>query len=101
MNEIQRFSTPTLKFNFTFLTEQLTDIYITLLQGDVIIEKKYQDIVKQDKSVSVKLSQEETGQFKANQYVYIQVRFKHQEMSSFASKLFKRNVTNVLKEGAI
>lgn len=101
MNEIQRFSTPTLKFNFTFLTNQLTDIYITLLQGDIVIEKKYSDIVKQNKSVSVKLNQEETGQFKANQYVYIQVRFKHQETSSFASKVFKRNVTNVLKEGAI
>ncbi len=101
MNEIQRFSTPTLKFNFTFLAEQLSDFYVTLKQGDIVIEKSKEVATIKEKSVSVKLTQEETGQLEPNKYVYVQVRFKHQDVSTFASKIFKRNVTNVLKEGVL
>lgn len=96
-----RYTTPTITFNLPFEASYLTAAYITIVQKDILIDKTLSDCVASDQTLSVTLSQEETGKLKADHPTKIQIRCVGDDGKAYASQQFKLEVKDVLKEGVI
>lgn len=97
-----RYTTPTLVFNLPIETDILEEAFITLTQfDDVVVEKELAEMVKEEKTLKVTLSQAETSKIKSYGYLQVQLRCKDDKGNAYASKIFKVEVNTVLKEGAI
>lgn len=96
-----RYTTPTLTFNLPFEVSYLSDAYVTIVQSNKIIEKSYSDCTVQDKTLSVTLTQEETGSLVAERDAKVQLRCKGTDGKAYASQEFQIKIDDVLKSGAI
>lgn len=97
-----RGTTPTHVFNVDVDLTDATIIYITYEQGDEIkIERTKEDITVTDKTLTVKLTQEETLAFSEGKAVRIQIRAKFGDGTAVASNIINTSVREIIKEGEI
>lgn len=96
-----RYTTPTLTFNLPFEASYLSDAYVTIVQSNKTIEKVYSDCTLQDKTLSVTLTQEETGSLVPERDAKVQLRCKGTDGKAYASQEFQIRIDDVLKSGAI
>ncbi len=96
-----RYTTPTLVFKLPFEASELIEAYITLEQKNVTIEKGLSDCTQNENTLSLVLSQEETGQLEAQRGTAVQLRCKDNSGKAYASKIFNLKIDDVLKEGKI
>lgn len=101
MQKITRYTTPTLTFSLPFEESYLKNVYVTIWQRNVSINKESTDCTISDKTISCELTQSETGQLEAGKETNIQVRYVGTDDKAYASERFKVEVENVLKEGVI
>lgn len=98
---MKRWTTPTIPLRVDGVDlKSCSTIWVTLKQGDVVLEKETSDIIVHEVNLmSVKLTQEETAMF-AEGDVYIDARmFINDE--AIATKKRRINVEDVLREGVI
>lgn len=96
-----RGTTPTLIFNIPFTGENVEEIYITFVQGDkTVLEKTLADVTWEDKTIELKLTQEETLLFEKGS-VTIQHRLKFIDGTTLASNLVYTTAEAILKDGVI
>lgn len=99
-----RVTTPTHTFTLPDTASDYEEIQITYKQRDVDIVKHYQDntlpsgMSFDGQDVIVRLTQEETKQFKAGDKVSVQVRVLTQGADAYASKKFSVDVQPVLND---
>ena len=96
-----RYTTPTLLFKLPFEASELTEAYITLVQKNKTIEKVLSDCTTDEQNLCLVLTQEETGQLEAQRDTQVQLRCKDGSGKVYASKVFKIQIDEVLKEGEI
>lgn len=96
-----RYTTPTLQFKLPFDASELTEAYITLIQKNITIEKSLSDCTKDEQTLSLVLTQEETGRLEAQRGTAVQLRCKDGSGKAYASKVFNIKIDDVLKEGEI
>jgi molybdopterin-biosynthesis enzyme MoeA-like protein len=96
-----RYTTPTLIFKLPFEASYLSNAYITIKQSDATIEKTLDDCTLSEKTLSVILTQEDTGKLAAGKETRLQVRCTGNDNKKYASKIKKLRVDDVLKEGVI
>ena len=102
MGQIQRGSTPTHIFNTNIDLENIKTLFITYNQKKKkILEKTLDDCTIEDKTISVRLSQEDTLAFDDKNDVEIQIRIKFLSDDAIASNIVTVDVNRVLKEGVI
>lgn len=99
-----RATTPTHTFKMNIESSTLTEILVTYKQGDVTLEKHYQDgtlppgMSLSGKNVAITLTQEETLMFDPGKYVKTQMRVLTNGNEVFASRMFDINLFPVLNE---
>lgn len=100
---IHRGTTPTIKYTFSsVLVSDIAECYLTVAQdGKTLFEKELSDATIGEDYLSWTLTQEETLQFKIGGRVQMQIRYKLNDGSAYASKIVEDSVYKVLKEGAI
>lgn len=97
-----RGTTPTLKFGIPFNRDAVEALYVTFDQaGSNVMEKKFDDVVLNDKEIILRLSQEDTLKLKEDVMVEIQVRVKTTDGGAFASNIIRTSVGRILKDGQI
>ncbi len=96
-----RYTTPTITFDLPFEASYLTGAYITIVQQDVSLEKTLEDCTASEKTLSVTLTQEETGTLKAHRTATIQLRCLGSDGKAYASQQFELGIEDVLKKGVI
>ena len=97
-----RGTTPILQFNLPFSCSNISVLYITAKQYDVVVlEKDLSDCIVNDTSVSLKLTQEETLKLQPNRRITIQIRVKTHDGTALASQKFECDVKDILREGVI
>lgn len=96
-----RYTTPTLQFKLPVKADRFQKIFVTITQGDNLIEKDINDLQQEDNIVKAFLTQDETGLLESGSNCYIQLRAKDFQGNSFASRVFQVPVDRILKEGAI
>lgn len=105
---MRRGTTPTLTFNLPFSSSQIKYCEIYFAQGDneedadVLFTKKYEDCTFGTKTISVKLTQEETLLFEAgDNKAFIQIRFIFNDDSVDATNVIKTKIKNILDDDVI
>ncbi len=101
MPTITKFTTPTIGFNLPFNISYLSKAYVTLVQKPVVIEKTIDDCVLDGTTISVNLTQEETGRLESGWMVKVQLRCLTNDGKAYASQEFRMEVVGTLKEGVI
>lgn len=98
-----RGTTPTLTFNLPFETSFIKQAYVTIKGDDdeIKVDKPLCDCSVTEKSIAFKLTQEETLSLPPCTLIKIQLRVLTQGGDSLVSEVFKRYVSDVLKEGVI
>ena len=97
-----RYTTPTITFSLPFEASYLTAACISLLQGgSTAVDKTLADCETSEKTLSITLSQEETAGFAAGTPVKVQLRCVGNDGKAYASRQFRLNVDDVLKEGVL
>lgn len=97
-----RGTTPTLEFTFPFEVNILSDCFITLTQGDVVVvEKCLSDCIKEGRMLTVCLTQEETLKLDCAYNTEIQIRAKTAMGEAIASDIFTVSTDRILKDGVI
>ena len=96
-----RYTTPTITFSLPFEASYLTAAYISLLQGSTAVDKTLADCETSEKTLSITLSQEETAGFAAGTPVKVQLRCVGNDGKAYASRQFRLDVDDVLKEGVL
>lgn len=97
-----RGTTPTLVFKVPFNTDLLDKVYITFAQREkVILNKELSDCECDENILSVHLTQEDTLLFNKTYELQIQVRAKLADGNALVSKLIKKHVSDILKDGVI
>lgn len=104
-----RGTTQTLTFNIGIDTKEISQIWLTFSHFDnndsEIFTKTIEDVILEDKKISINLSQEDT--LKLNPYnmrdipIYIQLRALLKDNSAVASNIIQDTVTHLLKDGVI
>ena len=96
-----RGTTPLNIFNVDVDLTTAEVIYITYKQNNnVVIEKSIGDIAVTDKTLTVRLTQDETLQL-AEREVEIQIRARFPNGTAIASNIIKTTASRVLKDGVI
>lgn len=96
-----RATTPTHTFTLPISTDTLAEILVSYKQGTVRLDKHYQDNVLPSgmtldgSKVIVKLTQDETNNFKADKQASVQVRVLTNSGDALASKKFGVIVNSV------
>lgn len=99
---IIRVTTPTNRFRFPIDPANFEKIRITYAQKkEILFTKVKEDCIFDGYLVKVKLSQEETKMFNERWPVQIQVRGLTYSGSAVASKVFEREVGEVLDDGIL
>lgn len=96
-----RGTTPTLTFTLPFSTSQIQVGYICVKQGNTIILRDMEKCSVDDKSISTKLTQEETLRLSTKMPVKIQFRCKTLDNTSLATAVVERTIKDILKDGII
>ncbi len=96
-----RYTTPTLTFKLPFESSYVAAAYITIEQRNFTLEKTLDDCEVGDDSLSVTLTQEDTGDLEAKTETLVQLRCKGTDSKAYASKKFKIEIDDVLKDGII
>ena len=97
-----RGTTPILQFNLPFSVSNISVMYITAKQYDVVVlEKDLSDCIVDDTSVSLKLTQEETLKLQQNRRISLQIRVRTHDGTALASQKFECDVKDILREGVI
>lgn len=97
-----RYTTPTHIFNVNIDLTNAEVIYLTYKQnGNTTVEKTKSDMEITDKTVTVTLTQEDTGKFIFGEMVEIQIRAKFYDSTAVASNIMRTTVERVLKDGVI
>lgn len=94
---VPKFTTPTFTLTFSEQTLDLRNaqnVYVTFLSGDYCLTKTGEDLVISEKSIGVRLSQEETGNFKKGE-VKIQANWTING-NRVASEIAKADITDQL-----
>ena len=96
-------TTPTLVFTLDLETALLKSIYLTLQQGTLQVTKTGEEmrLLEDGCSVAVTLTQEETLQFVAGQFVSVQVRAVTQNGEAVATNILDVPMEAVLLDGVI
>ena len=99
-----RVTTPTHTFTLPEQANTYKEIQITYKQNKYKLVKHYQDNILppgmsfDDKDVLIRMTQEETKQFKAGEPVSVQVRVLTSGDDAYASKSFSVSVNQVLND---
>lgn len=95
-----RATTPTHVFTFPQDPDEYDEILITYKQDAVVLEKRKEDclIDSDEKTATVKLTQQETTRFCSGAPVKVQVRVAFTGGESFASSIFSVPVADVLND---
>ncbi len=96
-----RYTTPTLTFKLPFESSYVTTAFVTIEQRNLSIEKTLDDCEVGDDTITLTLSQEDTGKLEAKTETLVQLRCKGTDGKAYASKKFKIEVDDVLKDGII
>lgn len=99
---IGRGTTPTIQFTFRAVdTADITVCYLTMKEGDLLIEKTLDDARQVgDGVLEWSLTQEETLKLREDP-IDIQVRYKTADGHAFISKVFSVSPYQILKDGVI
>jgi hypothetical protein len=96
MAQIQQGATPTHKFRTPYHKGFVEGVIVTYAQGgNIVVEKKGDDVVIGDKELSVTLSQDETLAF-SDEDVEIQIKVKSKNGTVIPSKIIYASVAKVL-----
>ena len=100
---ITRGTTPVIEFTFKHVNvSDIVVIYLTISQsGDDLVERDLSTAIIGEKSVSWKLSQAETIQLVRTNKVDIQIRYRTTDGSAYASRIYTRDVGQILREGTV
>ena len=99
---MMRGTTPTLEFTVPFNTNILAEAWVTLSQNrEVILNKELEDCACSERTLSVKLTQEETLRLNCDCKTEIQVRVRTIEGEAMASEIITVNTDRILKDGVI
>lgn len=117
---MRRGTTPIHTFEVDIDLNHIVALYVTYKQGKkIILEKSLEDedsivLNPEEKTISVKLSQEDTLKFKDKNWTYlypnlnssdtmvkVQIRLKYVNGVALASNIMLLDVTEILKEGEI
>ena len=104
MNAIRRGTTPLLTCRITDNTDisNIKTVWLYITQGDkVVIDKLTDDVTISGKSVSVRLTQEETLLLKAGVMAYVQMRLLLSSDLAYATQQDYVPVEDVGKDGVI
>lgn len=97
-----RGTTPTLTFDIPLETTLIDALYITFAQGgENVVEKTIDDVILDEKSIVLKLSQVETLRFLNNTITEIQIRLKTLSGEALASEIILIPTERILKDGEI
>lgn len=97
-----RGTTPKLEFTIPFDTSILAEAWVTLSQnGTEVLNKELKDCSHGDKTLSVRLTQEETLKLQHGYKTEIQVRVRTLEGEALASCIIKVDTDRILKDGVI
>ena len=98
-----RYTTETLVFELPIDTSDIVEAFITLYQSstDTRLERSIDEMTKSGKELKVRLTQEETALFKAKNTCRVQLRVRDSLGNAYASRVFKIDVNDVMKEGVI
>ena len=92
------FTTPKHTFNLGFSASLISDARIVYKQnGEIVLEKSLADCEKSGNSLILKLTQNETGLFRNNMKVAVQVHLKTSEGEVLATKPKRIDVDEILK----
>lgn len=101
---MRRGTTPTLEIKLEGVDiDMLDDIYITIKQGETVIEKTNDDIIPNvdTNTLNILLTQEETLSFVDSGTATVQMRATTDYGDAIATNKAILNVSDVLKEGVI
>lgn len=99
---MRRGTTPTLEITVAGLTRiEVEDLYLTLKQGDTVIEKTKDDVTIDCDVITAELTQEETLSLTARMDVAMQLRVLSTNNTAYASNIVTVPVEAILKEGVI
>ena len=96
---MKRLTTPTHRFVLQMPPETIKEVLITYAQnGKIILKKTTADIERNERVVTVKLTQEETKMFAADVDAEIEVRVLTLGGDALASEIIKTPVKRVLND---
>lgn len=99
---MRRGTTPTIKATVVGLQDvEIDEIYLTVKQLGVEIEKSGSDIVVDGDEISVTLTQQETLSLAGGSSAAIQVRVLSKNGTAYASNIVTVPVGEILKDGVI
>ena len=97
-----RGTTPRLEFTLPFDVNQLSEAYVTFSQnGTIVIDKALNVCEATDKTLSVKLTQEETLKLRCGCKTEIQIRARLISGDAVASNIIQQDVERIIKDGVI
>lgn len=97
-----RGTTPTLKFELPFPVDQLAEAFVTISQRNVVvIDKPLVDCKCDEKTLTVRLTQEETLKLDCDCMSEIQIRARTLEGEAIASDIIRASTARILKDGVI
>ena len=96
-----RGTTPTLTFQLPFACSQITALNIAFAQkNQIVLEKTLRDCSMDGRTITVRLSEEETLRFNSSQVVELQLRLACGE-TKLASNIMKTTAERILKDGCL
>lgn len=99
---IVRGTTPSIRYTFSTLNvADIIDAYLTIVQGETVIEKTLQDAEVGEDYLDWTLSQAETVQLDDKTNCQIQCKYKMQDGKVYASKIVNTKPYDILKEDVI
>ena len=100
MQSIRRGTTPTIQFTTTLTENDVSAVYVTIRQGDHVIEKDNNSIVWLESKIVISLTQEETLGLHTG-LADVQIRVKLANSQATATQILAIQVNDILKEGVI
>lgn len=97
-----RGTTPILEFALPFPAEELAEAYVTIAQDDaVVIDKPLSACECGGRTLTVRLTQEETLKLQCDCISEIQIRARTLEGEAIASNIMSVKTERILKDGVI
>lgn len=89
-------TTPTHSFTLPFTVSNIDKLMLTYKQGDKTLDFDESDVTMNNKTVSIKLTQEQTALFEGGKDVLVQMKILTTSDTVLASNMIKLKVNNVL-----
>lgn len=96
-----RGTTPTLEFALPFEVDLIAEAYVTISQNQsVVIDKSLSELTCAGKTLTVKLSQEDTLKLQQSEFktAEVQIRVRMKSGDALASDIMRLHVGRILKE---